>query len=202
MTRTILCFGDSNTWGYTPVSGERYPFTVRWTGVMARKLGDQFAVLEEGQNGRTTVWEDPIEGDKNGLRHLPVLLESHQPLDLVILMLGTNDLKARFSLTAFDIAAGAERLAKLVLDSGYRLILTAPPPVAPTSALEEMFQGAQEKSARLAFHFAQVAERSHCGFIDVGSILSVDPQDGIHYSPESHQKLGEAMAGVVRSILR
>ena len=98
----VLCYGDSNTWGYIPVTGGRYAPTVRWTGVMAEQLGPQFSAIEEGQSGRTTVWDDPLEGDKNGLRYLPACLESHMPLDLVILMLGTNDLKARFSLTALD----------------------------------------------------------------------------------------------------
>ena len=97
----ILCFGDSNTWGYVPLTVDRYPESVRWTGVMAQALGAGFRIIEEGQNGRTTVWDDPLEGDnKNGLRYLPACLESHHPLDLVIIMLGTNDLKARWNLCA------------------------------------------------------------------------------------------------------
>ena len=114
----ILCFGDSNTWGYAPVSADRYPADVRWTGVMAHLLGDRFHVTEEGQNGRTTVWDDPLEGGhKNGLVYLTACLESHHPIDLVILMLGTNDLKARFSLTALDISLGAERLVQTIQKS-------------------------------------------------------------------------------------
>ncbi|MGA2640810.1 MAG: GDSL-type esterase/lipase family protein, partial [Spirochaetia bacterium] len=104
--REILCFGDSNTWGYDPVTQGRFPGDVRWTGVLQAALGPGFRVIEEGLNGRTTVWEDPVEGDKMGKRHLPPCLESQAPLDLVVLMLGTNDTKERYSAPPADIAAG------------------------------------------------------------------------------------------------
>lgn len=207
-TRRILCFGDSNTWGYIPVTGERYPRSIRWTGVMAELLGSGFEVIEEGQNGRTTVWDDPIEGDKSGLRYLPACLESHKPLDLVILMLGTNDLKTRFSLPALDIAAGAERLVRVILhsDCGVNklspaILLAVPPPVCPQGNLAEMFLGAVEKSKQFAGHYAVVAQRWVCDYFDVSTIISVDQADGIHYNPEAHSRLGVAMANRVRSIL-
>jgi lysophospholipase L1-like esterase len=204
----ILCFGDSNTWGYIPFTAERYPREVRWTRVMAGQLGSGFHVIEEGQNGRTTVWDDPIEGDKSGLRYLPACLESHKPLDLVILMLGTNDLKARFSLTALDISLGVERLVQVILQSdcgvgGHppAVLLVAPPPVLPQGDLAEMFLGAQEKSVKLAERYASVAQRCGCAFLDVGQVISVDPADGIHYSPQAHNALGNAMANCVHSII-
>ena len=96
--RRILCFGDSNTWGYDPATGERFDEQTRWTGVLQAALGGDYTVIEEGLNGRTTVWDDPIEGHKNGHEYLVPCLETHRPLDLVVLMLGTNDLKRRFSL--------------------------------------------------------------------------------------------------------
>ena len=205
--RRILCFGDSNTWGYIPVTGERYPRSVRWTGVMAELLGSQFEVIEEGQNGRTTVWDDPLEGDKSGLRYLPACLESHKPLDLVILMLGTNDLKARFSLPTLDIAAGVERLVQVILhsDCGVQgsppaILLAAPPPVHPQGDLAEMFQGAVEKSMLLAGRYAVVAQCWNCAFFDVNTVITVDPADGIHYNPQAHHKLGTCLANSVRSI--
>lgn len=203
----ILCYGDSNTWGYIPLIGQRYPREVRWTGVMAALLGSNFEVIAEGQNGRTTVWEDPIEGDKSGLRYLPACLESHAPLDLVILMLGTNDLKARFSLTALDIAAGVERLLQVISQSGCgpdgqppAVLLAAPPPIRPQGDLVEMFQGGLEKSEHLAERYAAVAERWNCSFLDVGQVIKVDPTDGIHYSPQAHRRLGMAMAERVGAI--
>jgi lysophospholipase L1-like esterase len=100
--KTILCYGDSNTWGAVPLQSleliERFGRSERWTGVLQRELGQAYEVIAEGCNGRTTVWEDPIEGYKNGKEYLIPCLDSHQPLDLVIIMLGTNDLKARFSI--------------------------------------------------------------------------------------------------------
>ncbi len=204
----VLCFGDSNTWGYIPLTAERYPREVRWAGIMSGLLGSDFEIIEEGLNGRTTVWDDPIEGDKNSLQYLPACLESHKPLDLVILMLGTNDLKARFSLTALDIAFGVERLAKLILHSNCgiggqspAILLAAPPPVLPQGDLEEMFLGAREKSTQLAGHYAAVAERCGCAFLDVSQVIAVDSADGIHYNPQAHNLLGKVMANRVRAIL-
>ena len=94
--KRILCFGDSNTWGWNPANKERFDENSRWTGILKNKLGENYDIIEEGLNGRTTVWDDPIEGYKNGKKHLPSCLESHRPLDIVVLMLGTNDLKSRF----------------------------------------------------------------------------------------------------------
>ena len=108
--KSVLCFGDSNTWGYDPDASLaspfpiRHPHDVRWTGVLARELGAGWRVIEEGQNGRTTVFEDPLTPHRKGLDYLPAALESHKPLDAVVLMLGTNDLKVIFSAPANQIA--------------------------------------------------------------------------------------------------
>ena len=102
--KEVLCYGDSNTWGYNPKTKQRYDRNTRWPCVLQRELGEEFLVIPEGQNGRTTVWDDPVEGQKNGMTYLLPCLESHKPLDLVIITLGTNDLKHRFSVTAYDIA--------------------------------------------------------------------------------------------------
>ncbi len=91
--KTILCYGDSNTWGYIPATAGRYPPDVRWPGVMRKLLGEKYNVIEEGLNGRTTVWEDPYKPGRNGLELLIPILDSHNPIDLVVVMLGTNDLK-------------------------------------------------------------------------------------------------------------
>lgn len=205
--KQILCYGDSNTWGCIPISNGRYPRAARWTGVMAERLGSGYAVIEEGQNGRTTVWEDPLGIDRNGLQYLPACLQSHKPLDLVILMLGTNDLKARFALTAYDIAAGAERLVQVVQQSGCgvnggqpAILLTAPPVIRPQGDFTEIFIGGEEKSRGLAARYAAVAQRNGCTFLDLTQVIQVDLSDGIHYSAESHRQLGIALAGCVQSI--
>lgn len=204
----VLCFGDSNTWGYAPDSAQRYPRDTRWTGVLQAALGSGYRVIEEGLNGRTTVWDDPIEGDRNGRRQLPAILESHAPLDLVVLMLGTNDLKKRFSVPASDIAAGAERLVGIIRSStsgkggkAPRVLLMAPPPLARLTAFAEMFEGGTEKSLLLARHFGAVAAELGCDFLDAGSVIRSSDIDGIHFEAEEHRVLGEAVAARVRRIL-
>jgi lysophospholipase L1-like esterase len=115
--KTILCYGDSNTWGYNPATGERFSRDERWPGVLRQELGEGYEIIEEGLCGRTTVWDDPIEGYKSGKEYLIPCLETHKPIDLVVIMLGTNDLKRRFSLSALDIANGAGVLVDIVLKS-------------------------------------------------------------------------------------
>lgn len=116
--KTILCYGDSNTWGYSPATQDRYGRDERWTGVLRNEIGEGYLVIEKGLGGRTTVWDDPVEGrHKNGETYLLPCLESHQPIDLVIILLGTNDLKRRFCVGAFDIAQGAGGLVRIVQKS-------------------------------------------------------------------------------------
>ena len=153
--KRVLCYGDSNTWGYDPVTKDRLDHDLRWTGVLRTMLGGGYTIIEEGLNGRTTVWDDPIEGYKNGRTYLIPCLETHRPLDLVVLMLGTNDLKQRFSLSAFDIAQGASVLVREIQASvagiGGRaplVLLMAPPPVVTLTDFAEMFEGAESKSRK------------------------------------------------------
>ncbi len=208
MARTVLCFGDSNTWGYDPATQERFPADVRWTGVLQRELGAGFRVVEEGLNGRTTVWEDPIEGHCNGKAYLIPCLDSHRPLDLVVLKLGVNDLKRRFSVSAFDIG----RSIGLLLDAIGRsaagprggrpeTLLVCPPPVARLTEFAEMFEGAQEKSLRLANYYAEQARLHGARFLDAGKVIRCSDLDGIHYEAAEHARLGEALAERVRSML-
>src|SRR5258708_25715644 len=180
--KRILCFGDSNTWGYEPVLKDRLDRDTRWPGAFRLGLGDGHEVIEEGLGGRTTVWDDPIEGYKNGHTYLIPCLESHRPLDLVVIMLGTNDLKRRFNLSAFDIAEGAKVLVKVVQASGagYNgksplVLLMAPPPTVALIDFAEMFEGAAEKSKKFAFHYQRVANEMGCAFLDAGSVIVSSP---------------------------
>lgn len=197
----VLCYGDSNTWGYNARTKLRFPPENRWTGLLAEKLGDRYVVIEEGQNGRTTVWDDPVEGDKNGLRYLTPCLESQKPLDFVVLMLGTNDLKAKFSVTAWDIALSVERLIKTIQSSesgsapGKPGILVICPPVKdPQNELKEMFTGGREKSFNLPKHYQTIAERNGCLFLDSNDHVELDMEDGIHFSAVGHRRLADAVA--------
>ena len=144
----IVVFGDSNTWGSDPATGARFSRAQRWPTVMQRELGPEFDVIAEGLRGRTTVHDDPIEPFRSGADALPPCLMSHAPVDLVILALGCNDLKKRFSVSAFDIAEGAARLIFLVRAYGEgpdggapRILLVAPPPLAKLTGYAEMFEG-------------------------------------------------------------
>jgi lysophospholipase L1-like esterase len=206
--RRILCFGDSNTWGYDPATENRFDEDTRWTGVLQAALGADFTVIEEGLNGRTTVWNDPIEGYKNGHDYLVPCLETHRPLDLVVLMLGTNDLKRRFSLSAYDIAQGVAVLLRAISYSkagrdGHapRVLLMAPPPVAKLSNFAEMFEGSEAKSLLLGQHYRAVAKEYNAAFLDTASVIRSSDIDGIHFEPEEHAKLGRAVAHEVLALI-
>ncbi len=204
----ILAFGDSNTWGYDPARGARFAPEIRWTGVMAAALGPEHRVIEEGLNGRTTVFVDPIEPDRRGADYLPPCLRSHAPLDLLIIALGCNDMKARFNVSAAEIAFGAERLvamaqAEPVGPNGAppRVLLIAPPPVAKLTAFADMFRGAEPKSQEIAARYAEVAERRGIGFVDAGQFIRCSDLDGLHYEADQHALLGRALAQAVRMVL-
>lgn len=207
--KIVLCYGDSNTWGSDPETGERFAPDVRWPGVLARDLGDGFRVIEEGLPGRTTVRDDPIEGaHKNGRTYLRACLESHKPIDLVTLMLGTNDLKERFAASASDIAQGAASLADEILRSGCGpeggapvVLLISPPPVGRLAEMAEMFEGSEEKSGRFAGHYRRFADQYGCGFLDAGAVIASSDVDGVHLEADEHRKLGEAVAARVEKIL-
>jgi lysophospholipase L1-like esterase len=206
--KTVLCYGDSNTWGYDPATRTRYPLDVRWTGVLANRLGADYRVIEEGLNGRTTRWDDPIETGRNGLTYLRPCIESHQPLDLIVIMLGTNDLKSRFGLSATDIAQSAAepadmawRLAHTPGGSQAKVLLVAPPAVSTLTEFDQMFNGAHEKSRQFSRFYRLVAGWRHLPFFDAGTVITSSEKDGIHFDPEEHRKLGEALADEVRRLV-
>jgi lysophospholipase L1-like esterase len=207
--KTVLCYGDSNTWGYDPASQDRFARDERWPGVLRQELGEEYLVIEEGQGGRTTVWDDPIEGYKNGKEYLIPCLETHQPLDLVIIMLGTNDLKKRFSVSAFDIANSVGVLVDVVHKSAAgpkggvpKVLLLAPPPVARLTGFAEMFEGAEAKSRKFSEHYRRIAQEKGCELLDTAQVIVSSDLDGIHFEKGEHQKLGRAVAARVREILR
>ena len=209
---TILCFGDSNTHGTKPIPAQdmidRHGPEVRWPGVMAAALGPGYRIIEEGLPGRTTVHDDPIEGaHMNGLTALPMLVGSHSPLDVVVLMLGTNDLKGRFSVTASDIAASLERLVANLRflcaapgRSQPKLLLVAPPPMREVDWLASKFVGGAEKSLGLGAAIRRSADRLGAAFLDAGEHIEVSPIDGLHYDAETHATLGKVIAAAVREL--
>lgn len=200
--KTILCYGDSNTWGTDPATGRRFPRDVRWPGVLRRRLGEGYEVIEEGKGGRTTVYDSPISGSvNNGKLYLEPCLESHQPLDLVIIMLGTNDLQARFAATVGDITGGVFQLVRMAL--WYAPVLAVvPPPLEPMPPdLEDQYAGGHEKSQRLAAHFKTNLSIPGCAVFDAGAVVRFSEIDGLHLSAEGHATLGNAIADVAREMI-
>ena len=209
--RTVLCFGDSNTYGQVPGSGplDRFGPDTRWSGVLRQQLGSGWYVVEEGLSGRTTVRDDPIEGEhKNGRRYLKPCLQSHAPLDLVIIMLGTNDLKARFNQPPSEVAMGIGCLVYDIkeLASGPRgtipeIMIVAPPPILDDiKEWHSIFAGAPAKSRKLALEFEIIADSLEVHFFDAGTVASCDPADGFHLGAEAHRSLGLALAQEVEAI--
>jgi lysophospholipase L1-like esterase len=211
MTKPVLCNGDSTTFGTPPMEGpddlRRLGPGERWPGVAAAALGAGWRLVEEGLPGRTTVFDDPVEGEnRNGRRSLAVCLESHRPLDAVVIMLGTNDLKARFSAPAADIARGAAILLEIArthpkLQPAPALLLVCPPPILEVGFLGAMFERGALKSKQLAGFYAANAARYGARFLDAGTVVASSPVDGIHYDAGEHRKLGEAIAQELRAML-
>ncbi|NLT98323.1 MAG: SGNH/GDSL hydrolase family protein [Christensenellaceae bacterium] len=203
---TILCFGDYNTFGYiTGSNGERYEREIRWTGRLQKLLGSDFYIIEEGLGGRTTVWDDPIEEDKNGAKYLMPCLQSHKPLDMVVLMLGTNDAKARFSLPVCDIAAGLENLVRRILGSKVGrgggapdVLLVCPVRIGRLTDWQDMLAGAKEKMERLPAECEKIASAYGIDFLDAGTIAKASDLDGVHLDEEGHAQLAAKLCEIIK----
>jgi lysophospholipase L1-like esterase len=209
--RTVLCFGDSNTYGQIPGRGplERFGLSERWPGVLQAELGAGWHIIEEGLSGRTTVRDDPIEGaHKNGRRYLKPCLQSHAPIDLLIIMLGTNDLKRRFWQPASEVAMGISCLVhdtrELMPGRDGRLpeiMIVAPPPMLDDlKEWSSIFDEAPARSHQLALAFEVMADSLEVHFFDAGGVCSCDPADGFHLSAEAHLALGVSLAREVMAI--
>jgi lysophospholipase L1-like esterase len=199
--KTVLCFGDSNTWGYVPGSdGERFPAGVRW----ATRLGDEWDVIAEGLNGRTATMDSPVADGRNGLTYLMPCLHSHMPLDIVVIYLGTNDAGDRYSLPAETVAGAVGRLVRVVRTSeagpGYTapdVLVVCPPPFGRLDP-EGSFANAGAKSRQLGRWFAEVCEELKCELLDLNGIAAYSDLDGIHLDAEGHAAVATAVAEVLR----
>lgn len=206
--RSILCYGDSITWGSDLADDERrFPWGVRWPGVLQRELGEAFHVVEEGLGSRTTVFDDPLLTHRSGLALLAPCLETHAPLDLAVIMLGTNDISYPW-ISAAAAADGAGMLAHLVLRSeagpGGRApaaLLVCPPPVGPITEDVELYAGVEEKGHALAREFARVGAAVGCAWMDAGESVTTSALDGWHLEAAQHELLGSAVAAQVRLLL-
>ena len=213
MKKRIICFGDSNTWGYDPVTGERYNEDTRWTMRMQKILGDGYQVIEEGQNGRTIACEDPWEwGNKKGMDYVLPMVESHRPFDLLIIMLGSNDLKKKFNLPAGDIAGSLKTMLmhlksflKYKCNIDPKILIVSPVWLGDeidNSRFSEFFDGenAVMNSKRLAYWYEEAAKLFECDFFDASTVACAGKTDALHIEAESHKKLAEALAEKVQQI--
>ena len=222
--KRILVFGDSNSWGWIPkatgVPSERYPPEQQWPKVMQGLLGNDYEVVVDALSGRTTDAPDPgapITGAAlDGSAYLPAAIAAHFPLDLVVIMLGTNDTKAVFKRSPFQIALGAGKLVGIVQSSGNmfgagsysypapKVLLVAPPPLGKPTVFSRVFEGdvGVERSKGLAAAYRKIAEAADVSFFDAGSVIQTDGSDGVHLSGETQRRLGGAITEKVSTILK
>lgn len=213
--KNILCFGDSNTYGLNPewIKGNpgRHAKDVRWPGKLQQLLGDEYRIIEEGLCGRTTVFEDPTSAHRKGIDYLPPCIESHTPLDLIIIMLGTNDSKPLFNACPAEIASGVARLISEARNPVHymggpapEILVVSPVPVG--EAALKLPDGITtmamvEKTRKLAPALQKIAVMYNCNFIDLAPVTETAPFEGIHITAEGHAKIADAMAAKVREIL-
>lgn len=209
--RTVLCYGDSLTWGYDPAGQGRHALPDRWPSVLQAGLGEGVHVVAEGLNGRTTAFDDWLAGtDRNGVRILPTVLTTHAPIDLVVILLGANDMKPWVHGNPVAAMQGMRRLADIARRHDYpfeqpepQILLVAPPSVSRTenADFKAMFAGGDEASRHLAPLYARLADEVGCGFFDAGSVAATSPLDGVHLDAENTRRIGAALVPVVRVML-
>ena len=207
----IVCYGDSNTYGYDARTGGRFDDDIRWTQVLAQNLGADYLIAEEGVSGRTTVFDDSLNPGLNGLAFLPTLLSTHSPLDLLIIMLGTNDCKERFAANGQNIADGVDRLVRCAKQSAVwnttpRILIIAPILIDPKMYQTPRIGAAMgafsaEKSHTLPAYLRITAQDNACYYMDCNDVCTVNDIDFMHLDEASHLALGAAVAAQVRSIL-
>ncbi len=209
--KSILAFGDSLTWGFEAGTQKRHPHETRWPNVLAAGLESKARVIEEGMNGRTTAYDDYSDSaNLNGTVALPIMLKSHQPIDLVIVMLGTNDLKFAARCRAFDAAIGIGRLIEIIqhfpYNRGYaapQILIVAPPALCATKDefFFQLWDHAIDESQKFAEHYARLAKDRDVHFFDAGSVATTDPTDGGHLDAANTRALGVALVPAVKRIL-
>ena len=210
--KTILAYGDSLTWGSCPETGNRHPVSHRWPDVLSEGLGNGFTVLTDGLRGRTTGYDEHLaDCDRNGVRLLPTVLHTHAPVDLVILLLGANDMKPHICGTALGAMQGMRRLIQitkthsqgLVDEKEIEVLVVAPPPLVATDEEEfgAMFDGGIPESEKLAKLYSKLAVEQGVAFFDAGTVSVASPMDGVHLDAENTRSIGEALVPVVTKLM-
>ena len=207
MLKNILCFGDSNTYGFIAGSGARYDENKRWTKRLQRLLGTSYYVIEEGLNGRTTVYDDLDKRFMNGSEYLEMCIATHRPIDLVILMLGTNDTKERYQAQASDIAGGMECLIKILRNPevyNKDILIVSPIHISESIMKSEFVEAfgreSIEKSKQLGPEYERLAKRYNCFYLNAADYAVADEKDAIHLNEEGHASLAEAFYHKIKEI--
>jgi lysophospholipase L1-like esterase len=210
--KQILVYADSLSWGIIPLTRQRYAFEQRWPGVMEEILvgsGNKVRVIEDCLNGRRTVWDDPYKAGRNGLVGLAQRIEIHSPLELVIILLGTNDFQSMHQHNAWHSSQGIASLVSTIrsapIEPGMpipRILVVAPPAIRmPKGPITPKFEAAASKCAGLASAFQKVCEETGCVFFDSGTVITTSELDGVHLDADQHRDLGRALAQVVSSLI-
>lgn len=200
--KNILCYGDSNTFGWDAQKNKRLSKDDRWTGVIQKKLGEEYNIIEEGLPGRTTVWYDPVMNLISGADYLRPCLCSHEPIDMVIFMLGTNDLKYIFSASPYDVSLGMERIIRIasyftteIKPTPPKIFLISPAFICnPKEEFIRMFKNAEEKSKELAAYYNILSTKYHTLFCDASKIVEPSKYDGLHLNSDNQKILGTQIA--------
>jgi lysophospholipase L1-like esterase len=206
--KTVLCYGDSNTWGYLAPDGERLGRWERWPGVLQRPLGEDVHVVEEGLNGRTTVFDVPEDPDRNGLTLLPALLETHAPVDVMVLFLGVNDFFLPFQVTAWRVAHAVGALVDVARrgewgpDGGAPAVVAmCPPPFGDLGVERASSPHGEAETRGLGDAFRQMATEHECEVVDLAGHVAFRVPDGIHFDAEGHAAIGKLMTERLQDLL-
>ncbi|MBR5358225.1 MAG: SGNH/GDSL hydrolase family protein [Clostridiales bacterium] len=207
--KTVVCYGDSNTYGYDPATGGRYDEKTRWPRVLQRLLGDDYSVVEEGCNGRTTVFDDPKDDWKIGLDYIKGIVCSHRPVDILVIMLGSNDMKICYGASCEDIAEGMKAVVKAAVDTlvykqkyAPEVIIVSPPEIT-SDVLNGPFSGSFneaccEKSRNLAAHYEALAKELGVSFLNAAEYIRPSKEDGLHLTADAHRGLAEAVCSAIK----
>jgi len=217
--KKIMVYGDSNTWGYDPNTidprtgaNARYDENTRWTWIMKNALGPDYVLLEEGYNGRTIAFDDQTAYGRNGLKHIEVAFGTCDPVDYIVIMLGTNDLKDMFALTEVNVGDAMNTLVKTLKNAmaesnsaDAKVIIVNPVNVTPCADGSFVY-GFSDRSVKLGEKIGErykaVAERRECEFFDASAVegVEMDGSDGTHLTPKAHRALGLTMAEFIKKI--